>query len=181
MRLTAGGFGAAGGGQRVAGGGQRLKALGFVLGLVGCSGVLAGEAGSQIFATWEGFEADKCASVWLIKRFIAPKAEIRFYPRGESLPEGVAFDTPDARFRRYHNKSTYETLLAHYDISDPKAAYIGRITHDIEVNIWEKKVIPETAQVMEDMPAIFSLTSHEAIVEACRGYFDRLYAALPIP
>jgi len=172
---------AAGSGRRAAGSGRWLRAVGFVLGLIGCGGALAGEGGSQVFATWEGFEADKCASVWLIKRFIAPAAEIRFYPRGESLPEGVAFDTPDARFRRYPNKSTYETLLAHYEISDPKAVYLGRITHDIEVNIWEQKVMPETAQVLEDMPALLSLPDHEAIVEACRGYFDRLYATLPTP
>jgi len=41
--------------------------------------------------------------------------------------------------------------------------------------------MPETPQVLEDMPALLSLPNHKAIVEACRRYFDRLYATLPTP
>ena len=64
-----------------------------------------------IFSTWEGFEADKCASIWLIKRFIDKNAVINFFPKGEIVKEGIPFDTPDAKFRRYHNMSTFESLL----------------------------------------------------------------------
>jgi len=93
------------------------------------------------FSTWDVFETDKCASIWLIKRFIDPKAEIRFFPHGTSITEGISFDTPEAKFRRYATKSTYETLLEHYDLKDPRLKYIGRIIHDIEVNVWEKRSI----------------------------------------
>ena len=73
---------------------------------------------SPIFATWDVFEVDKCASIWLIKRFIDPKAKIRIYKKGERIKQGIPFDTPDAKLRRYHNASTYETLLRHYGLKN---------------------------------------------------------------
>ena len=135
-------------------------------------------ADKHIFSTWESFESDKCASIWLIKRFIAPEAQIRFYPPGETITEGIAFDTPEARFRRYHNKSTFETLLAHYRIEDKTLIYLGRVIHDIEVNIWEKKLMPESLEVESTIREIISRDDIEVIASECRLYFDRLYEAL---
>jgi len=94
-----------------------------------------------VFSTWDGFEVDKCASIWLIKRFIDENAVIKFFPKGEIIKQGIAFDTPDAIFRRYHNMSTFESLLKHYKLNDPKLIHIGKIIHDIEVNIWKKKYL----------------------------------------
>ena len=81
----------------------------------------------SLFSTWEGFEVDKCASIWLIKRHINKKAIIKFFPKGQIIEEGVPFDTPDAMFRRYHNMSTFESLLRHYKLKDPKLIYLGKI------------------------------------------------------
>ena len=130
---------------------------------------------TMLFTTWENFEADKCASIWLIQRFIAPNAQIRFYPKGELLTEGVSFDTPDSEFRRYHNKSIFETFLEHYKITDKKAIDIGNIVHDIEINIWEKKALSKTIEVMNEMNQLrkdLNLNDHERIIQTCVSYFD---------
>jgi hypothetical protein len=129
----------------------------------------------QVFSTWEGLEADKCASIWLIKRFISPSAEVRFYPRGEAVTDGIPFDTPDAQFRRYHNKATIETLIEHYRVDDEKIKYIARVIHDIEVNVWERKVMPETEQVSAEIQAILSLEDDQRALVQCVAYFDKLY------
>lgn len=132
-------------------------------------------AETELFSTWEKFEADKCASIWLIKRFIAPKAKIRFFPQGDVISEGIPFDTPDAEFRRYYNRSTFETLLHHYKIADQKAAYIGRIIHDIEINIWGNKMLPETYRVIEDVQPVITSKSSDESVTWCLSYFDKFY------
>lgn len=139
------------------------------------SNILA-EQKTLVFSTWEGFEADKCASIWLIKRFIDKKAVIKIFPKGEILKEGIPFDTPDARFRRYHNMSTFESLLKYYNLQDPKLIYIGRIIHDIEINIWEKKVFSETHKVQETINKIImnSKNNDEVLEKSCK-YFDLLY------
>lgn len=128
------------------------------------------------FSTWEGFEVDKCASIWLIKRFIDPDAEILFYPRSKEIDRGIPFDTPDAKFRRYFNMSTYESLMRHYRIKDGKLKYIGKIIHDIEVNTWEKKVMPETSAVQDAVNRIiWAAKDNEDAIRESGHYFDSLY------
>jgi hypothetical protein len=129
-----------------------------------------------VFSTWEGFEADKCASIWLMKRFIDKNTVIKFFPKGEAINEGIPFDTPDAKFRRYHNMSTFESLLRGYNLQDPKLIHIGKIIHDIEINIWEKKRMPETSKVQEANNNIIlnSKNNNEVREKSCK-YFDSLY------
>jgi len=152
--------------------------LGFGYGMF--SNIIA-EQKSLIFSTWKGFEVDKCASIWLIKRFIDKNAVIKFYPTGEEIKEGIPFDTPDAKLRRYHNMSTFESILKHYNLQDPKLIYIGKIIHDIEVNIWEKKVFPEAYKVQDKINKIIlnSKDTDEVIERSCE-YFDLLYKEIPI-
>ena len=119
---------------------------------------------------------DKCASIWLIKRFIDENAVIKFFPRGKIIKEGIPFDTPDAIFRRYHNMSTFESLLKHYKPHDPKLIYIGRIIHDIEVNIWEKKVVKETLIVQDAVnKIIWNVKDRNEVIQKSCIYFDLLY------
>jgi len=129
-----------------------------------------------VFSTWEGFEADKCASIWLIKRFIDRNAMLKVFTKGEAIKEGIPFDTPEAKFRRYHNMSTFESLLRGYNLQDPKLIYVGKIIHDIEVNIWQKKVMAETYEVQEQIRNIItnSKNNDEVIERSCK-YFDSLY------
>jgi hypothetical protein len=132
-----------------------------------------------IFSTWDIFEVDKCASIWLIKRFIDPKARIVVYPKGDAIPEGIPFDTPDAKFRRYQNASTYETFMRHYKIQDDRLLYIGKIVHDIEVNTWGKKAMKETRHVQNEVNRIItdSKTSTE-LIENSLLFFDTFYSEL---
>ena len=146
---------------------------------VGRHAHLPADEPASVFSTWEGFEVDKCAAIWLIKRFIDEEAVIRFFPKGTLIRDGVAFDTPEAKFRRYHNMSTFESLLRHCKIKDPKLVFIGEIVHDIEVNLWERKRFDETPIVQEAITRIIrnSESNEEIIQESCT-YFDRLYEGL---
>ena len=138
--------------------------------------MLIAEQQPQVFSTWEGFEADKCASIWLITKFIDKKATIRFYPKGDAITQGIPFDTPDAKFRRYYNMSTFESLLKHYKIKDPKVNYIGKIIHDIEVNVWEKKVIKETRIVQDEVnKIIWESKDSEEIITKTNTFFNSHY------
>ncbi|MCD6389204.1 MAG: chromate resistance protein [Desulfobulbaceae bacterium] len=138
------------------------------------------QATESIFSTWDIFETDKCASIWLVKRFVDPKVEIKFFPHGTFITEGVLFDTPEAKFRRYATKSTYETLMEHYELNDTRLKFIGRLIHDIEVNVWEKKVYPESPEVLEAIRSIIVENGgdNEAIMEKSLRYFDAFYQGL---
>jgi hypothetical protein len=137
------------------------------------------QGAEAVFSTWEGLEADKLASIWLIRRFIAPEAKIRFYPKGESDMEGVAFDTPYAKFRRYHNMSTFVSLALHYKVEDPAVAHLGRIIDDIEVNVWERKKYAESIPMRDaTVKMIRGGQSTQAVVETAMEYYDSFYKNL---
>lgn len=137
------------------------------------------ESETRVFATWNIFEFDKCASIWLIKRFVDPGTQIRLYQKREHIKDGIPFDTLDAKFRRYHNASTYETLLTHYELEDKHLIYIGKIVHDIEVNVWEKKTLPETRGVQQAViEFIITSDSPDEIINRSMAYFDGLHKEL---
>ena len=47
--------------------------------------------------------------------------------------EGTAFDTPEAKFRRYATAATYESILKTYKITDPVAVRIGGRNHQFMI------------------------------------------------
>ena len=136
----------------------------------------------KIFFTWEGYEIDKYASIWLIKRFIDKNAEIKILPKYSNLSKGIPFDIPYAKLKRYYNMSTFETILKFYNIKDPKLTYIGKIIHDIEINIWEEKKFKETENLQNIfLKIVKNSKSYQEIIEKSCKYFDILYQKLKLP
>lgn len=92
---------------------------------------------SAIFSTGDGLELDRVASAWLIKRFVLPEVRFRFFPEGQLISQGIAFDTPDASLQRTHKQSTFEVIKTHYGINDPRLTDLTAMIHENEVNFWE--------------------------------------------
>ena len=133
----------------------------------------------RTYSTWEVFEADKCASIWLIKRFVDPQAKIKFFPKGEAISDGIPFDTPDAQLRRYHNLAAFESILQHYRIDDPVLMHIGEIIHDIEVNTWKKKRFAKTPVVEKEVNNIIRQSKNTPeLIQRTLAYFDSFYKHL---
>jgi hypothetical protein len=129
-----------------------------------------------VYVTWVGFEPDKCASVWFIKRYVAPEAQILFFEPESRPPAGILFDTPDADLKRTHNKSTFEALLDHQGLSDAALDYIGRLIHDMEINTWRRKALPETRRVESELGDLLAGRGPQEAVRICLDYFDALLA-----
>jgi len=132
---------------------------------------------SIVFSTWEGFEVDKCASIWLIKKFIDSNIKIKFYPKGTVIKDGIQFDTPNAELRRYHNLSTFETIIKKYKIQNSRLDYIAKIIHDIEINLWDYKVMQKTNHVKDSIISIITSAKNDKtrVIEESKKYFDHFY------
>jgi hypothetical protein len=154
-----------------------LLVLSALLLSVGSPGI-SGE--QKVFSTWDMFEADNLACIWLIKRFVAPGATILLYAKGQPVSQGISFDIPNAEISRTFNKSTFEVFLDRYRIGDRKLINIGKLIHDIEINTWERKLFKQTKEVEVQ---IFTLLEkkgpNEEIIQKACDYFDRLYSAIP--
>ena len=106
-----------------------------------------------VYSTWDGpLEIDKCASAWLIKRFVDKQAVIKLYPRKTLKMQGQTFDVPMATLKRLPQMSCFESLVRHFEITEPVVLDIALIVRDIEVNVWAKKRTAESPGVA----AIFS-------------------------
>lgn len=139
-------------------------------------GCLAQEKQIHLYSTWDVLEVDTLASAWLIKRFLDQEATFRFYPKGELIEEGIAFDTPDAEFRRKKDMCTFETILKKYKLKGPPLIKIGQMIHDIEINYWQQPNDKQTQLLNHNMDRIINQTKDP--LDCCKKAFlllDQVY------
>lgn len=77
---------------------------------------------------------DRCASAWLIRRFIDGKARFAFAPEDQVPSGAVPFDMfHEGGFGHRGNDCTFETLEKQFHIRDPRVAVIGQMIHDADL------------------------------------------------
>ena len=77
---------------------------------------------------------DRCASAWLIRRFIDGKARFTFAPEDRVPAGSVPFDMfHEEGFGHRGNDCTFETLEKQFRVRDARVAVIGQIIHDADL------------------------------------------------
>ena len=74
---------------------------------------------------------DRLACAWLIRRFIDPKAEIRYAT--DPMPNEVTFDMRGAEFGHIEDRCTFETMLSAFNLNEPALHVVAEIVHDIDI------------------------------------------------
>lgn len=74
---------------------------------------------------------DRLACAWFIRRFIHPKAVIRYSTHPQS--DEVRFDMRGADFGHHGNLCTFESMIHRFGLEDPALQTIGEIVHDIDI------------------------------------------------
>lgn len=150
--------------------------------LIPLFGLIAAPAGTapmagHVYTTWEGTELDKCASVWLIKRFVDKQAVFRTLPRGKAVTSGIPFDTPDSRYRRDRGTSTFAAIVSRHKIADPALERLSKIVWDVEINVWDKKVTAESKGVNTIVRGMRRISKNDVdCYTRCLPVFDAIYA-----
>ena len=87
------------------------------------------------WVTWENIGVDRMACIWLIRRWIDPKAEFVFIPYGSkpSPKDGEPFDIPSARYSHHGGHCTFHTLLTENKLNDPILAHIANIIDEADI------------------------------------------------
>ena len=136
---------------------------------------------SHLFSTGRSMEVDRCASAWLIKRYIDTQAEFAFFDDGQLITHGTAFDTPDARFCRTHNTSTFEVLTRYFGIVDLKIEIIAAAIHEIEINYWAGKKKNQLAREIDRKVSNIIHTNPEPdrCLQECFRFFDQVIHQIP--
>lgn len=127
---------------------------------------------------------DRCASAWLIKRFIDRDAEFRFIDPQEQIPRGATpFVLPGAEINPVEGeKTTFDVLMDKYLVKDLVAAKIRSIIRDFEVDAAEdtaKLKLAETAGLYKIIRGLARTTKNDQeIIATALKIFDALYAQL---
>jgi hypothetical protein len=120
---------------------------------------------------------DRLACAWLIRRFINPRAVIRY--SNTPQPDEVAFDMGQGLFSHHGNLCTFETMVGAFGLADPAVRAIAEIVHEIDLR--------DGRYARPEVPGIDSILRGWMIrSDADRelhgiALFDGLYTALSRP
>ena len=85
------------------------------------------------WVTWENIGVDRMASIWLIRRWIDPKAEFAFIPVGEKpISDGEPFDIPGQRYSHHGGHCTFYALIKKHKLDDPILTRIAQMIDEAD-------------------------------------------------
>jgi hypothetical protein len=89
----------------------------------------------RTWVTRKNVHVDRIASAWLVRRFIDPKAKLKFVPgQGyRAKDDEVTFDMFEGTFTHVGDRCTFEVLTETFGLKDAGLRAIAEIVHDIDV------------------------------------------------
>src|SRR5438552_17532693 len=98
-----------------------------------CSRSAIEQRSDMLYCTRRNVHVDRCASAWLIKRFLDPAAEFVFVDGAMPAPGATPFDMHGVAWGHHGDRCTFETIAALHRIDDPAVLQIGRIIHGADI------------------------------------------------
>jgi len=132
------------------------------------------------WVTWENIGVDRMACIWLIRRWIDPKAEFLFVtPTTIPLPKDAEpFDIPGVRFSHHRGHCTFHSLVKEHNLKNAVLLRIANIIDEAdlvqEVNV--EPVAPGLDAICRGIRRT-SANDHEALEHGILVY-EALYAEL---
>ncbi len=122
-------------------------------------------------------QVDRCASAWLLKRFVDPQAEFAFVEEGEQLAGAVPFDMSGVELGHHRGRCTFEAILRKHKLKDPALAEMGRIIRSADLLDAEETLEGPGLDLLFRGLLHLSKDDHEVLALA-EPILDALYAAL---
>ncbi len=133
----------------------------------------------HLYVTGKTMEVDRCASAWLIKRFVDKEAVFKWLPKSSLATEGTVFDRPEGNLQRTCSLSSFEVILNRYNLTDERLVYMGSLINDIEVNFWGKRNNPESRKFELEVGELIDKSEDGAHCDVvCFQYFDQFFSSL---
>jgi hypothetical protein len=132
----------------------------------------------MLYCTRPNIHVDRCASAWLIKRFIDPSAAFLFLAENEPRGEAIPFDMHGVEWGHHGNRCTFEVITDIHDIDDPAILQIGRIIHGADITADADETLESAGIDLVFRGLRLVSANDDETLE--RGYviMDALYAAI---
>ena len=122
---------------------------------------------------------DRLASIWLIKRFIDPKARFFFVAEGETVEGAVGFDLYGGEFTHRGEDCTFETMLKEFGLAnDAGLRGLAEIVHDLDLkdHKFNRSEAAGLGAVIRGLAE--TLRDDRKLTQQCGPVFDGLYELL---
>ncbi len=128
------------------------------------------------WATRPGCHIDRAACAWLIRRYLDPGAQFLFIEDMDDLPDDATpFDMRGVPLSHHNGGCSFETFLAHYQLTDPVLQDIARIVHEADLAD-ERYDAPEAPGLDVLLQGLALLRSDSEVLAISELLFDGLYA-----
>ena len=92
----------------------------------------------MLWITRSHVHVDRVACPWLIARFVDSDAEFLFVPKSQidavaRETGAIPFDAPGVELGHHDGKCSFETIIAHYNLTDKALLRLARIVHSADV------------------------------------------------
>ncbi len=132
------------------------------------------------WVTWEHIGVDRMGCIWLIQRWIDPKARFVFVLAGtRPLPKDAEpFDIPGARYSHHRGHCTFHTLLREHKLKDPVLERIASIIDEADIvqDINVEPAAPGLDLICRGLER--NSPNDQIALERGRLVYDALYAQL---
>lgn len=128
------------------------------------------------YVTRPGLHIDRCASAWLIRRFVDPVATFVFAE--EALPGAIPFDMPGVAWGHHRGRCTFEVILETKGLKDAALVELGRIVRSADILASADETLEGAGLDLLFRGLRLTEADDHKILEQAFPIFDALYAAL---
>jgi hypothetical protein len=141
------------------------------------------DLGPDLYVTWNVPEVDRIGAIWLMRRWVNPRARFYFVKPMSRVAYGIPFDLPEAEIRRSYALSTFETTLRKIEKeNEPAMVLLARMCHRSEMQSWlAPSSGPETGLLDEVNRRLAGCRELDACLDQGMAWFDETYARLSRP
>ena len=135
----------------------------------------------MLWVTRSHVHVDRVACPWLITRFVDNQAEFLFVPANQveqvaKETGAIPFDSPGVELGHHNGRSSFESIINKYDLTDPGLLRLAQIVHaaDVKADIDKDPI----ARGLEAIASGYSLRfpEDEENLAAQLEVYDSLYA-----
>lgn len=142
--------------------------------------------GAHLYTTWDVPEPDRVAAMWVMRRFVEPRARFHFIRPFDHIRYGQPFDLPEASIRRHGMESATQHLIGRHGLgSDERLDALARMTYLSEVTPWMLAADSEAGRLAEELREAAARECGTALDEGCAErlfrVLDRVYERQGMP
>lgn len=127
------------------------------------------------YVTTPFLEPDRCATAWVISRYVDKNASFEFHEREDIPPGVILYDLPETDLKRDARRATVEVLVQRENLKGSFVLRLARLVHDVEINAWARRDEEGSVAFERTLMAAFrAAKTPERALGACFELLDRL-------